>query len=291
MKSLTLTLEEIKQDTSMSLAEKKAACIKIGLRPRDVEYLEFSGFFAGEKCLTFGVEIECNVRRELVESCASTRPGFAFAYESYNHTDHRSHYKFVTDGSVFGGSPIECVTPVLDDNETGFGSLKTALAVLNAAGAYVNRSCGLHVHVGVGDFTGEEIVNIYKNYQALEALIDSFMAPSRRGDSCTWAHSLQGYDYSRCTTTDTISRLMHFDRYHKVNPMAYGRHRTVEFRQHQGSVDYEKISMWVRFCCKLVAWSKKHVLQGEVRDVAEIPFLNEEEKAFFAQRIAYFASL
>ena len=289
MKSLTLTLEEIKQDTSMSLAEKKAACIKIGLRPRDVEYLEFSGFFAGEKCLTFGVEIECNVRRDRVEACAAE--GFAFAYEHYNHTDHRSHYKFVTDGSVRGDSPIECVTPVLDDNETGFGSLKTALAVLNAAGASVNRSCGLHVHVGVGDFSGEEIVNIYKNYQALESLIDSFMAPSRRGDGCHWAQTLRGYRFATCHSTDDLRRLMHSDRYHKVNPMAFYAHQTVEFRQHQGSVDYEKISMWVRFCCKLVAWSKKHVLQGEVRTVAEIPFLNEEEKAFFAQRIAYFASL
>ena len=282
------SLEEIKKSTSMSLSEKKAACIKIGLRPRDVEYLEFTGFF-NEKCLTFGVEIECDVRRERVEACAV--PAFNFAYERYNHTDNRSHYKFVTDGSVTGDSPIECVTPVLDDNTDGFKSLETCLRVLNDAGASVNRSCGLHVHVGVGEYTSQEIINIYKNYQHLESLIDSFMAPSRRANSCGYAQSLQGYNFDACTQISDLERMMHYDRYHKVNPMAYGRHQTVEFRQHQGSVDYKKISMWVRFCCKLVEWSKKHVLEGVVSTIAEVPFLNAEEKRFFEGRISYFASL
>lgn len=286
MKSLTLTLEEIKK-SGMSLSEKKAACIKLGLRPRDVEYLEFSGFF-NEKFLTFGVEIECNVLRDRVEACAT--PGFNFYYESYNHRDNRTYYKFVTDASVGGSSPIECVTPILDDTADGFKSLETCLRVLNAADATINRTCGLHVHVGVSEYAPNEIVNIYKNYQKLEALIDSFMAPSRRGNGCRWARSLRGYDFDICNDTRDLATHMGYDRYHKVNPMAYDRHQTVEFRQHQGSVDYQKISMWVKFCCKLVEWSKKHVLENEVSEIAAVPFLNEDEKRFFEGRIAFFAN-
>ena len=288
MKTLNLTLEEIKKNTSMSLSEKKEACIKLGLRPRDVEYLEFTGFF-NEKCLTFGVEIECDVRRANVE--ANAVPAFNFCYEGYNHRDHRTHYKFVTDASVRGDSPIECVTPILDDNTDGFKSLETCLRVLNNAGASVNRSCGLHVHVGVGEYTAQEIIRIYKNYQRLEGLIDSFMAASRRGNGCQWAATLQGYNFDTCNSTRDLETMMNYDRYHKVNPMAYSRHQTVEFRQHQGSVDYKKISMWVRFCCKLVEWSKKHTLESVVSTIAEVPFLDAEEKRFFEGRIAYFASL
>lgn len=286
MKSLSLTLEDIKK-SGKSLSEKKELCIKIGLRPRDIEYLEFTGFF-NEKSLTFGVEIECNVRRGEVEHFAT--PAFNYCYEHYNHTDNRSYYKFVTDGSVRGESPIECVSPILDDTADGFKSLQNALQVLNRAGASVNRTCGLHVHVGVSDYSTSEIVSIYKNYQRLERVIDSFMAPSRRGNEAYYAQSITGYDFDTCNSTDDIVRLLG-GRYFKVNPMAYGRHRTIEFRQHQGSVDYNKISMWVKFCCKLVEWSKKHTLECEVTTIEEVPFINEEEKRFFKGRIAYFASL
>lgn len=286
MKSITEGLAEIK-NASASIAEKKQMCLKLGLRPRDVEYLEFTGFFRGRE-LTFGVEIECLVRRDRVVS-AARGTGFDFAYERYNHTDREGYFKFVPDGSLRGENNIECVSPILKDNADGFDKLKTALDVLNNAGAGVNKSCGLHVHVGVAEYTPGEIANIYKNYQKLESLIDSFMAPSRRGDTCRWAHSLQGYDYDGCNTVSDIAAIMNFDRYHKVNPMAYDRHRTVEFRQHQGTVDYAKISMWVKFCCKLVEWAKRHILECNVTDINEVPFLNAEEKTYFSQRIQYFA--
>lgn len=293
-KSLNESINEIAK-SDLTLDQKKAACIKLGLRPRDVEYLELSGIFNGE-CLTFGVEIECIVRRALISANAS-RHNFIYQYEGYNHTDSRDHYKFVTDSSVSdpdreGGesNAIECVSPILNDNKDGFKSLKNCLETLNDAGAKVNRSCGLHVHVGVAKLSGTQLVNIYKNYQKLERLIDSFMAPSRR-DDCRWAKSILGFDYSDCDDAADVVELMEYDRYFKVNPMAYSRHKTIEFRQHQGSVDYEKISNWVSFCCKLVEYSKKHVLENEVTRIEDVPFINAEEKAFFGARIAHFAGI
>ena len=276
------------QKSGKSLSEKKQMCIKLGLRPRDVEYLEFTGFFAG-RILTFGVEIECNVDRASL--IAHATPAFNYAYEGYNHRDNRSYFKFVTDSSVHGDSPIECVSPILENTTDGFKSLEVCCKCLNDAGAVVNKTCGLHVHVGVDGYTAEEIANIYKNYQRLEGLIDSFMAPSRRGNNAYYAGSLAGFNFNYVHTTDDIASLMGESRYYKVNPMAYDRHGTVEFRQHQGTTDYKKISMWVNFCCKLVEWSKSNVLDREVSDINEVPFINDEEKTFFAGRIAHFASL
>lgn len=284
MKSLKESLQEI-QKSDKTIAEKKEMLIKLGLRPRDIETLEFCGFFNGQH-LTFGVEIECLVARDRVVR-SSVGTGFNFAYEGYNHTDREGYFKFVPDGSLVGEDNIECVSPILSDTEDGFNTLKTCLTVLNRAGASVNRSCGLHVHVGLNGYKDTEIVNIYKNYQKLERLIDSFMAPSRRGD-CRWAKSILNINYDGIPTIGALQSRMYNDRYYKVNPMAYSRHHTVEFRQHQGSVDYEKISTWVKFCCKLVEWSKGHVLEAEVRDINEVPFINAEEKAFFASRINHF---
>ena len=75
------------------------------------------------------------------------------------------------------------------------------------------------------------------------------------------------------------------DRYYKVNAESYTRHKTIEFRQHQGSTNYKKIEMWVKFCAKLVGWSRNNVFTSE-----DIPFLNKEEKAFFQSRKDAFAA-
>lgn len=282
--NLNEALAEI-QKSKKSTAEKKSLCIKLGLRPRDVEYLEYIGFFDG-KTFTFGVEIECFADPSRVHLNARLN-NLEIRYEGYNHRDNDHYYKFVSDSSVNGlPNPIECVSPILQDAQEGHESLKNCLKTLNDSEARVNSSCGLHVHVGAERLTDEAYVNVFKNYQALELLIDSFMAPSRRGD-CTWAHSIRRFDYSACSTKDTVRRLMG-GRYYKVNPVAYSAHRTIEFRQHQGSVSYEKISMWVNFCIKLVAWSETNVLSGPVSSVSEIPFLDEDEKRFFESRRNHF---
>lgn len=300
MKTLSENLKDI-QTSNMSIKAKKEACLKIGLTPVDINVLEFSGFFKTAKktvtkkiTLTFGVEIECVVPRHRIDEKAALN-GLPIQYEGYNHRDNRSYYKFVSDSSIHddiqeGGcyNGIECVSPILNDNQTGHASLKNCIKTLNDANAQVNRSCGLHVHVGIDKLSGEQIVNIYKNYQMLESLIDSFMAPSRR-TNCQWACSLRPYDFSDCHNAADVERRIG-TRYCKVNPMAYYRHKTVEFRQHQGTTDFAKISNWVAFCTKLVAWSMENVLDHEINTIAEVPFLNASEREFFSGRINDFAN-
>lgn len=284
-KTMQEQMEEIRK-SNLSIAEKKVALIKIGCRPRDIEYLEFKGWFDSETPLTFGVEMECyNCRYD--DIVRRQGEDFSFVWEGYNHHDRRGVYKFTTDCSISGNDPRECVSPILDDTTDGFKSLETCCSILNGIGAMVNKSCGLHVHVGLQGFSGKAIVNIYKNYQKLEALIDSFMAPSRR-ENCRWAQSISGYDFSDCSNATDVYNRLHGDRYHKVNPCAYGAHGTVEFRQHQGTLDYKKISMWVHFCCKLVNYSKENVLSFVPQSIWDVPFLNTEEKEFFEGRINHF---
>lgn len=300
MKTLNESLNDIRK-SAMSAKSKKEACFRLGLTKNDVYALEFAGFFRTAKrtaarriTLTFGVEIECIVPADRVRAKAAEH-SLPISYQGYNHTDSRHYYKFVTDSSIDddireGGrdNGIECVSPVLDGNRAGMASLKKCLKTLNDAYAQVNRSCGLHVHVGIAGLEGGQVVNIYKNYQMMETLIDSFMAPSRR-DGCRWALPLRGFDLSGCRTQRDLERVIG-TRYCKVNPMAYLRHRTVEFRQHQGTTDFEKISMWVSFCTKLVAWSMDNVLEREVTEIGDVPFLNAAEKRFFAGRISRFSA-
>ena len=283
MKTLNEEIQEIKKMKG-SKAAKKEAFIKLGLRKYEIELLlsELPKQVREVHKFTFGVEIECLVAASLMRESA-TRNKMPFQYEGYNHTDNNHYYKFVSDSSIRGENPIECVSPVLTGRE-GMKSLENCCKALNEAGAQVNRSTGLHVHIGAQNLSDEAYVNVFKNYQKLERVIDTFMANSRRANNSQWCRTFQGKDFSWCTTKSDIYDEMNGNRYFKVNACSYARHQTIEFRQHQGSTDFEKISNWVNFCAKLVAWSKKNVLSSEVASIDEIPFLTKKEKSFFKSR-------
>lgn len=281
-KSLSEQVNEVRE-SMMSKDEKCKALVKLGFTPYEVEFvLRDSQSKFG---FTFGVEIEClMVRTRFIERARDNR--MRYEYQGYNHTDNRSYYKFVSDSSIHGTDGIECVSPVLEGNDDGFESLKNCCKTLNEAEAKVNRSTGLHVHIGVASLTDSWFVNVFKNYQKLESVIDTFMAPSRRSNNNTYCKSLSGFDFNfGCNTIADVQRRLN-SRYYKVNPMAIGHHGTIEFRQHQGTTDFEKISNWVRFCAKLVEWSAKNVLNSDVTSIDNIPFISESEKAFFKTRAA-----
>ena len=283
MKTLNEEIQEIK-NMKGSKAVKKEAFIKLGLRKYEIELLlsELPKPVREVHKFTFGVEIECLVAASLMRESAM-RNEMPFQYEGYNHTDNNHYYKFVSDSSIRGENPIECVSPVLTGRE-GMKSLENCCKALNEANAQVNRSTGLHVHIGAQNLSDEAYVNVFKNYQRLERVIDTFMARSRRANDSQWCRTLIGKDFSMCLTKYDVLSVMNGNRYFKVNACSYTRHQTIEFRQHQGSTDFEKISNWVNFCAKLVAWSKKNVLNSEVTSIGEIPFLTKKEKSFFKSR-------
>ena len=167
----------------------------------------------------------------------------------------------------------------------GMSSLKSLCEALAEINAKVNRSCGLHIHIGAESMSEEHYCRLVRNYQKIEKVIDSFMPTSRRANNSRWCHTLQGIDFSACTSKRDIARAMNYDRYFKVNAIAYERHKTIEFRQHSGTTDYEKISNWVMFLAKLVEYSYKHEITT-CESIEEIPFLKESEKVYFINRRA-----
>lgn len=289
MKSLNDEVKDIKS-ANTSKASKKAALAKLGITPYEISIILAGVEGAVTGRFTFGVEMECFVNRGAIRTAAE-HTGMAYEYEGYNHRDGHSYFKFTTDGSVRGmADPIECVSPVLAGTD-GKKMLKNACKTLNMANAKVNSTCGLHVHIGAAKLTNKQYCNVFVNYMYLEAVIDTFMAQSRRADNAYYAATLQDHKYGLTSATEiqAVRRVLE-SRYHKVNAESYGRHKTIEFRQHSGTTNYEKIINWVNFCGKLVIWSKKNRLTAPVASIDEIPFLNNEEKAFFKARAEHFAS-
>lgn len=289
MKTLREQVQEIVEKKS-SIRRKQIDLIKLGLTKSDIDVILSSikvGKFDFSK-LTFGVEIECyNCNRYELENKCSEK-GVDCQSQSYNHRDTKLYYKIVSDSSLTGENSNEVVSPVLQGKK-GMSSLEKVCAALNEIGARVNRSCGLHVHIGAENISNEHFVRIIKNYKRLERVIDTFMPESRRGDNNQFCRTLQDVNIESCNTkSDAINELG--TRYRKVNAHAYLRHRTIEFRQHSGTVDFEKISNWVKFLAKLVEYSEKKEIT-ECVCIEDIPFLNDSDKIYFTNRRNQLATL
>lgn len=283
MKTLKEQVTEIMSGKD-SKQTKAISLVKLGITPYEIRLMlgcvsTAKGF--NVNTLTFGVEIECyNVRRnDLLQE--AERRNIAIYSQNYNHRDNKEYYKIVSDGSISGEYGQEVVSPILKGKK-GESSLKKVCESLNSVGAKVNRSTGLHVHFGAEKMSDEHFVNIFKNYQALEATIDSFMPSSRRGRANEYCQTLANLDYSGCCTKDDVARI-NISRYRKVNAHAYMSHKTIEFRQHSGTTDYNKILNWINFLRKLIVFSfDKNIDRCDA--IEEIPFLTQEEKSYFISR-------
>lgn len=217
--------------------------------------------------LTFGIELEVimpaasngdvgrsALARRLVEA------GLVCEHEAYNHRT-RPYWKIVTDGSI-GHTNAELVSPILRGDD-GFEQIKKACRALDAHGCRVNRTCGMHVHVGVRDRFAQQIgffKELVRTYAKYEPILDQLVAPSRRAQNSSWCQPVR-YEPSveRARTIDDV--MMHANpggRYSKLNLQAYGVHGTVEFRQHQGTTNAQKIENWVRLCLRIVQHSAKN---------------------------------
>lgn len=209
--------------------------------------------------LTFGAEFEVILPRGL------SREGAAVAVANHSGITVQSAYgargswKVVSDASVSGnGIGLEFVSPILS-GEGGLEQVRKITAALTAIGATVNTSTGFHVHVGAADQANNAAFfkNVLKLYGRFESALDAIHPASRRASNNSYCKSIVALasrvDSAR--TTGDVFRLAG-DRYHKVNLAAFAKHRTVEFRQHAGTVDGNKAVNWIMVCLRIVAAAK-----------------------------------
>lgn len=190
----------------------------------------------------YGIEVELIGLNARQAAAALTAAGIDCRAPGYTHAVMRT-WKAVTDATVAGG--CEVVSPPLSGEE-GLEQIRTAMDALNAAGARINRSCGLHVHIEARDLNTAEIANTCIRYARHEADIDAIMPRSRRGNDNRYCASLRRASFTGSTVAAMI-RQMPQRRYHKVNLEAYIKYGTIEFRQHSGTTEPTKIINWVRF--------------------------------------------
>jgi hypothetical protein len=208
---------------------------------------------------TFGVEFEfiSPVSRAAVAEALSAA-GVASYDAGYTHAV-SDKWKLVSDASVYPtgatGQGMELVSPILR-GEDGIAKMRTACEVLTRIGCTVNKTCGLHVHVGAREMSVQAMRRLAILYSDFEGVLDSVMPASRRANANQYLQSLRRMDKAGVNRADSARTIAQYinggSRYAKLNFTAHWKHGTVEFRHHAGTVNADKAAAWVGVCLRMV---------------------------------------
>ena len=241
--------------------------------------------------LKFGVEIEFfgatreEVARKLREKNIEAR------VEGYNHVT-QEHWKLVTDSSVnprgcgnMNDHGNEIVSPILYGIE-GLKELETVCNTLEEVGAKVDRTCGIHVHHDITDMNIEQIKNIFKIYNKYNNYIENIMPRSRRAEARnTYCQPFSEREKEVMYNATTLQEMKQglVDRFKTVNFTSYTKYGTLEFRQHSGTVEYEKIKAWVLTTAKMIDKAKDKKKVNPIKSEQERQELKRIEQRFFKE--------
>ncbi len=154
------------------------------------------------------------------------------------------------DGSI-DGNGFEIVSPVLKGQD-GIRQVKIVTKILDKH-CTINRSCGLHVHWETRDFNGEDFIKLYNFSLRFQSTMD-FLVPKSRRENCycrSWAGSISENNSS------LVRNLTDGSRYHTINFNSYSVRGTIEFRQHAGTTDFEKVLNWILFTQSVIETVKE----------------------------------
>lgn len=191
---------------------------------------------------------------------------------------------------------FELVSPILN-GQSGLDRIRKMLDHLrqNNVDITVNKSMGFHIHVEVEGLNQEQRKRVCQNFVAFEDVFDSFVPKSRRSgstesdqffksnrDALECSSNQERHSVlAKCRDFSSLAHRMnpgpaHRARYYKLNlqNLLTGKQPTMEFRQHSATIDFTKISNWVRLCVHLVR-NSAYSEPKWFRDNRSLDFLTE----------------
>lgn len=216
---------------------------------------------------TFGIEIECTLPTEFVYANNIRIGGY---HRGIQIPGLPEGWTAQNDGSIRAGHGrwgVEVVSPVLCGAE-GIRQVQFVVAWLKAAGASVNASTGLHVHVGfAGDVDAlQRLVTMTANHE--KGIYASTGTKSRENGSYCRPVRSNADMQQQFRDTDNCCQS---SRYHVLNTTNYRRNATVEFRAFAGTLNIHKILGYVQLCIGLVnkALAAKRLIKWDSKPTSE----------------------
>lgn len=235
------------------------------------------------KTLHFGIEMEmtgitraqaANLMGAFFGTGRGTHKGGA--YDTYTASDAKGRtWKAMSDSSIWAQRKVdgqiegatneyrtEVVSPILSYDD--IPKLQELVRSLRKAGALVNSSCGIHIHVGAEKFTPKTLRNLVNLMASKEDMIYHALQidPIREGRYCqktdeTFLRELNKKQPRTMAEFADIwyiqapfGRDEHYNnsRYHGLNLHATFTKGTVEFRLFNGTLHAGEIKAYIQFC-------------------------------------------
>jgi len=263
------------------------------------------------KSQKIGIEIEmtgisrykaANVISKLLRGREGVWTNSGGVYDTYKIVDkfHRT-WKIERDASISAEAglderKVELVSPVLyyDKIET----LKKIVIALKAAGAIVNSSCGIHIHVDASNHDIRSLKNLIKVFGNREGLIKRILKINRSRESYCQAIKLtkikelcksqsledlaqvwyakSGYSLEREKSNHYSST-----RYHMLNLHNVWLRGTIEFRMFNSTLDIDEVVSYIQLVLAISTFAinekrRYHIMPNGKHDITEAKkwFLN-----------------
>ena len=228
---------------------------------------------------TFGIEIETTgLGRERAAQAIAAHFGTTARYIGHHLDDWRvpmpdgRHWTVERDGSV-NDPCAEVVSPVCGWEDIGM--VQEVVRALRKAGAKADASCGIHIHVGLGQHTPASLRRLVNLVNAKEDLLTQALgiSPERRARWCKPVEPafLAELNRRKPDTMEALAQLWyhtnnggytdwrrhaasHYDhsRYHLLNlHAAFSTERpahTIEFRAFNGTLHAGEVKAYIQLC-------------------------------------------
>lgn len=173
-----------------------------------------------------GIEIEFNALS------SSTQDQRRLVGEALRKKGLSRYVDVTTDGSC--GYEVRVLLSEDDFEKQLTGILNT----IKELGFPCDSRCGTHVHF---DMRNRDVKTVYYNMFKTQKFLRKFLTRERKTNRfCRM---------NKASTFDTQLNLG--DRYHAINVEAYRRHKTLEVRMHQGTLEATQLIPWIKFLLKI----------------------------------------
>ena len=150
------------------------------------------------------------------------------------------------------GSGVEIPSPILCGRE-GLNELRRVMALLRDNGFYTSEEDGLHVHHDAPEFVEDDslVARLVELWEENLPVIDRFVADYRQGGNYWACNSYQREDsyahsWARFKETKSLGDIR-LDKFRSLNVTALDEHGTVEFRLHEGTLNFDEAAAWIHF--------------------------------------------
>lgn len=250
----------------------------------------------------FGIEIEMtgitreNTAKVIAEYFGTSHTYDGGSYDEYSVKDTTGRkWKIVSDSSI---SPqvkendvkvpannyhrVELVSPICqyDDIE----KIQEIVRCLRQNKAFINSSCGIHIHINASPFTAKQLCNLVKIVASKEDLIYRALQVNERRESdyCRKVNSriLEQINKKKPTTREQLSEIWyngssgahsryHDSRYHCLNLHSVFQKNTIEIRAFNSNLHAGKIKAYIQFCMAVTAQAYNQKSASSIKTVTD----------------------